>query len=70
MIMGEVMKKIIINKLMDYIKKNANYNDTKLKEIQYGLTSVYLTISKLILIMCLSSTPSLRKYLSNNLKSK
>lgn len=49
-----VMKKIVINKCMNYIKKNTNYSDIKLKEIEYGLVSIYLTISKLIVIFLLS----------------
>ena len=45
------MKKRIINKCMDVIKKHQNYNDEKLAEIEYGLTGIYLTISKLIIIV-------------------
>lgn len=48
------MKKFIINKCMDYIKKNTNYNNTKLSEIKYGLEAIYLTLSKLIVIFILS----------------
>lgn len=44
------MKKFIINKCINYIKKNTNYDEIKLKEIEYGLASVYLTISKLIIV--------------------
>lgn len=48
------MKKIIVNKLMNYIRKNTNYNDIKLKEIEYGIVSIYITISKIIVILILS----------------
>ena len=48
------MKKIIINHWMKIIKKNKNYNETKLAEIEYGLTGMYLTFSKLIVIALLS----------------
>lgn len=48
------MKKLIINKCMKYVKNNTNYNETKLKEIKYGLESIYLTISKLIIISLIS----------------
>ena len=44
------MKKFIINNLMNYIKRNTNYNTTKLAEIKYGLESLYLTFSKMIFI--------------------
>ena len=48
------MKKFIISKTMKYIKKNTNYDDIKLKEIEYGLVSIYLMISKLIIIFSIS----------------
>lgn len=48
------MKTIIINKCMDYIKKNTNYDKTKLAEIKYGLESIYLTFSKIIIISILA----------------
>lgn len=48
------MKKFIITKCMNYIKKNTNYNDIKLKEIEYGLVSIYLTLTKIILILILA----------------
>lgn len=48
------MKKWIINKLMNYIKKYNNYSETKLQEIEYGLVSIYLSVSKLIIIFSLA----------------
>lgn len=48
------MKKIIIKKCMNYIKKNTNYDDVKLKEIEYGIVSIYLTFSKIIVILLFS----------------
>ncbi len=44
------MKKIIMNYIMNYIKKNGNYSNKELLEIEYGLTGIYLTISKIIII--------------------
>lgn len=44
------MKKFIIKKCMNYIKKNTDYDNTKLKEIEYGIVSIYLTFSKFIVI--------------------
>lgn len=44
------MKKFIISKCMNHIKKNTNYNKKKLNEIEYGLVSVYMTITKFIFI--------------------
>jgi len=48
------MKKFIISKCMNYIRKNTEYDDIKLKEIEYGIVSIYLTISKIIIILILS----------------
>lgn len=44
------MKRIIINHWMNIIKKNKDYDEKKLAEIKYGLTAIYLTFSKLIII--------------------
>ena len=48
------MKKIIINKLMSYIKRNTNYSKNELIEIEYGLTGIYLTLSKIIIIFIIA----------------
>ena len=48
------MKKFIINKCMNYIKKRTSYNETKLKEIEYGLVSIYLMVTKMIVIFILA----------------
>lgn len=48
------MKKFIMTKCMNYIKKNTNYDNIKLKEIEYGLVSIYLTISKMIIILIIA----------------
>lgn len=54
MIGEAVMKKIIINHCLSIIKKHHNYDETKLREIEYGLTGLYLTFSKLIVIVIIS----------------
>lgn len=48
------MKKKIINNLMNYIEKNTDYDEVRLKEIKYGLEGIYLTFTKLIVIFSLS----------------
>ena len=48
------MQKIIINHWINIIKKNNNYDDTRLEEIKYGLTGIYLTLSKFIVVLLLS----------------
>ena len=35
------MKKIIMNFIMNYIKRNGNYSNIELLEIEYGLTGNY-----------------------------
>lgn len=55
------MKKFIINKCMDYIKKNTDYDKTKLAEIKYGLEGVYLTFSKIIIILILAFLLNIEK---------
>lgn len=44
------MKKFILEKCMNIIKQNKNYDDVKLAEIKYGLEGLYLMITKLIII--------------------
>lgn len=57
------MKKIVISNIMKYIKKRTNYNNQQLLEIEYGLTGIYLTISKLIIIFVIAIFLGLVKYL-------
>lgn len=55
------MKKVVINNTMNFIKNNNKYNEEQLEIIKYGLEGLYLTISKLIIILLIS-------YLLNILK--
>lgn len=48
------MKKFIINKILNIIKKHYDYSDTKLSEIKYGLEILYLTITKIIVIFLIA----------------
>lgn len=48
------MKNFIINKCMSYVKKNNKYSENELKEIKYGLVSIYLTFTKIIVILAIS----------------
>ena len=47
------MKEIIINKAMKHIKKKGNYTEEKLAEIKYGLSTLYINITKTIVIFTL-----------------
>ena len=49
------MKKVVMNYTMNLIKNNGNYDEEKLAVIKYGLEGLYLTISKLIIILLLSA---------------
>lgn len=48
------MKKFVLDKCMNIIKNNKDYDETKLAEIKYGLEGLYLTISKIIVISILT----------------
>ena len=48
------MQKLVINHWMNLIKKYNSFDQIKLEEIRYGLTGLYLTLSKAIII----STPN------------
>ena len=44
------MRKWILDKCMNFIQKNSSYDETKLAEIRYGLESIYILITKTIVI--------------------
>ena len=48
------MKKVVMNYTMNLIKKNGNYDEDQLAIIKYGLEGIYLTITKLIIILLLA----------------
>jgi len=48
------MKNKILDLIMNNIKKYYSYDETKLKEIRYGLESLYLSIFKVIVILIIS----------------
>lgn len=48
------MKNIVIKRIMKYIENNGQYSKNMLVEIEYGLTGIYLTISKIIIISILA----------------
>ena len=48
------MKNFVITNCMNIINKNTSYNKIKLAEIKYGLETLYLTFSKLIIIGALA----------------
>ena len=48
------MKEVIVKGIMQNISKNYNYDEIKLKEIRYGIETIYLTITKLIILIIIS----------------
>lgn len=48
------MKKVVMNYTMNLIKKNGDYDEEQLAIIKYGLEGIYLTITKLIIILLLA----------------
>ena len=48
------MKKVVMNYAMNLIKNNNNYDEEQLAIIRYGLEGLYLTITKLIIILSLA----------------
>lgn len=48
------MQKKIINHWMNIIIKYNDYEQSKLNEIKYGLTGLYLTLSKMVVIVILA----------------
>lgn len=55
------MKKYVLDKCMNIIKQNKNYDEIKLAEIKYGLEAIYLTITKIIIIGTLCAILGLLK---------
>ena len=48
------MKEVFLNNTINNIKKYNNYSNTKLKEIRYGLETIYLTIFKIVTIIIIN----------------
>ncbi len=48
------MKALIIDSIMKNISNNYNYDKVKLSEIRYGLETLYLTITKTIVVIIIS----------------
>lgn len=45
------MRKKVVNKCMDFIKSNGDYDEIKLAEIKYGIEGIYMLISKMVIII-------------------
>lgn len=58
------MKEVIINNVMLNIKNNKDFTEQKLCEIKYGLESLYLTLTKIVVIYLISILLKTSKELS------
>lgn len=45
------MSSLIINKTISFIKNHSDYSNTELNKIRYGIEGVYLTITKIIVVL-------------------
>lgn len=57
------MKELVVNSIMNNITKYYDYDNTKINEIKYGIESLYLTISKTIIIFIISILINMTKEL-------
>lgn len=56
------MKKLLLNKAINFIKKNnKDITEIQLEEVEYGLESIYLTITKMIIIFSLAAVLNIFK---------
>ncbi len=51
---GDDVKKLFIDFSIDLIKKNCNYSEEQIEVIVYGLEGIYLTITKMIVLVSLA----------------
>lgn len=49
-----MVKQWIVNNCLNIIKSNNNYDTTKIAEMKYGLEAIYLTTTKIIVIMAVA----------------
>ena len=50
------MKKFLLKHIIEFIKtNNSNITEMQLEEVEYGLESIYLTITKMIIIFSLAT---------------
>ncbi len=48
------MKKLFLNSSITFLKKYQSYSDEDLEKLQYGLEGIYLTITKIVIIITLA----------------
>lgn len=55
LVIENMIKSFVINNSMNLVKNNNNYNKEQLEEIKYGLESIYLLITKFVVIITISA---------------
>ena len=45
------MKSCFMNKSLSFLKKYNNYTDEEIEKLQYGLEGIYLTLTKLVILL-------------------
>lgn len=56
-----MIKNFIINNSISLVNKTNKYNNTELEEIKYGLESIYLAMTKVVIILFISACIGLFK---------
>ena len=56
-----MIKNFVVNRSMNLINNLNKYDKTQLEEIKYGIESIYLALSKIIVILIISSLLGLFK---------
>lgn len=49
------LNSLIIHKTLKFIQNNSNYSSSEYNKIEYGLEGIYLTVSKIIIILFIGS---------------
>ena len=61
MVIRNMIKNFVVNRSMNLINNLNKYDKTQLEEIKYGIESIYLALSKIIVILIISSLLGLFK---------
>ena len=61
MVIENMIKNFVINNSMNLVSGTNKYNEEQLEEIKYGLEGIYLTLSKVVVILSISALLGLFK---------
>jgi len=60
-VIENMIKDFVINNSMNLVKQNNSYNKEQLEEIKYGIESIYLLLTKFVIIMIIATILGLFK---------